>query len=92
MTRAVALVHRNTHAPDSIAQRVQRLTCEARRLANEHVEMLIARMTEVAQTAAEISEGGEAYPPGVRDLARRAAEDCRARVLTLEALAKRNGR
>jgi hypothetical protein len=91
MTRSLALVH-TTLAQDSIAQRVQRLTCEARKLANEHVEMLIARMSAVAQTAVEIAEGGDAYPPGVRDLARRTAEDCRARALTLETLAQRRDR
>jgi hypothetical protein len=61
MARALALVQANTDAQDSLAQRVQRLSCEARQLANEHVEMLIACMTTMAQTAAEISEGGDAY-------------------------------
>ena len=92
MTRSLALVHNDARPEDSIAQRVQRLTCEARRLANDHVELLIARMNAMAQTAEEIAEGGEAYPPGVRDLARRAAEDCLARAQTLEALATRSGR
>jgi hypothetical protein len=92
MTRSLALVHNATVAQDSIAQRIQRLRCEARQLANEHVEMLIVRMTAVAQTAAEIAEGGEAYPAGVRDLARRTAEDCHARAQTLEVLARRSGR
>jgi hypothetical protein len=89
MTRSLALVHTNAHAEESIAPRVQRLIGEARQLANEHVEMLIARIAEVAQMAGEIAEGGEAYPPGIRDLARRAAEDCRARAQTFEVLAKR---
>jgi hypothetical protein len=90
MARSLALVHSKAQAEDSIAQRVQRLTCEARHLANEHVEMLIARMVAVAQTAGEIAEGGDAYPPGVRDLARRSAEDYAARAQTLEVLAKRS--
>ena len=36
-----------------------------------------------------IAEGGEAYPAGVRDLARRFAEDAEARVQTLGALTSR---
>ena len=50
-----------------------------------------AGMAAVALTAMEIADGGEAYPPGVRDLARRTAEDCRARALTLGMLSKRAG-
>jgi hypothetical protein len=92
MTRSLTLVHSTTAAQDPIAQRVRRLSCEARQLASEHVETLIARTAAVAQTAAEIAEGGEAYPPGVRDLARRTAEDCQARAQTLEALLKRRDR
>jgi hypothetical protein len=89
MARSLALVHSATPAQDTIAQRVQRLRCEARQLAGEHVELLVARMAAVELTAAEIAEGGDAYPPGVRDLARRTAEDCRARAMTLELLSKR---
>jgi hypothetical protein len=39
--------------------------------------------------AAEIAEGGEAYPPGVRELASRLVEDIEARVQTLEAIVSR---
>jgi hypothetical protein len=90
MTRSLALAHSTTAVQDSIAQRVQRLSCEARQLAYDHVEILIARMAAVAQTAAEVAEGGDAYPPGVRDLARRMAEDCQARAQTIETLLKRS--
>jgi hypothetical protein len=95
MSRSLAVALSDTDAPpaqESLARRVQRLSCEARQLANEHVELLIARMALVAQTAAEIADGGDAYPPGVRDLARRTADDHRARALTLETLARRRDR
>ena len=39
--------------------------------------------------SAEIAGGGDAYPVGVRDLARRMAEDCEMKVQTLEAIAAR---
>ena len=92
MARSLALVHSTQAAQETIAQRVQRLNCEARQLANEHVDILIDQILKAAQTATEVAEGGEAYPPGVRDLARRTAEDCRARALTLESLMKRSDR
>ena len=40
--------------------------------------------------ADEIANGGEAYPAGVRDLARRFAEDTEARVQTLATIAGRS--
>jgi hypothetical protein len=89
MSRSLALVHSSPAAQDTLAKRVQSLRREARQLANEHIDLLIAQMAAMAETAAEIAEGGDAYPPGVRDLARRAAEDCQARAQTLGMIAKR---
>jgi len=50
---------------------------------------LSAAIVDVETLAAEIADGGDAYPPGVRDLARRLVEDCEARVQTLEAIVAR---
>ena len=50
---------------------------------------LQAALISVESMAADIAEGGDAYPPGVRDIARRLSEDCEARVQTLEAITKR---
>lgn len=74
---------------ETVAERVRRLQAEARQLAKDHVGALIAAMVEAEKMAAEIAAGGEAYPAGVRDLARRFAEDAEARVQTLEALSGR---
>ena len=74
---------------ETVAQRVQRLQTEARQLAKDHVRSLSAAMVELEQLAAEIAEGGEAYAPGIRDIARRLAEDLDARVQTLDAIAAR---
>jgi hypothetical protein len=89
MTRSFAVARGATAAQHSIAERVRRLSREARLLANDHVEILLARMAALTQTAAEIADGGEAYPPGVRDLARRTAEACQVRAQTLQTLAGR---
>ena len=74
---------------ETVAQRVRRLQHEAKQLAKDHIKALGAAIVDVETLAAEIAEGGEAYPPGVRDLARRLVEDCEARVQTLEAIVAR---
>jgi hypothetical protein len=65
------------------------LQLEAKTLAKDHIRALSTAMVEVETIAAEIAEGGDAYPPGVRDIARRLVEDCEARVQTLEAIVAR---
>ena len=75
---------------ETVAERVRRLQAEARQLAKDHVRALSEAMISAEKLAAEIAEGGDAYPPGVRDLARRFVEDCEARVQTLEAISARN--
>ena len=80
---------KTTTKTETVAERVRRLQGEAKQLAKDHVRSLSAAMINVEQMAAEIAEGGEAYPPGIRDLARRLVEDCEARVQTLEAIVSR---
>lgn len=75
---------------ETVAQRVRRLQNEARTLARDHVHSLTAMLVEVEQLAGEIAEGGDVYPPGVRDLARRLVEDCEQRAQTLEAIISRH--
>ena len=74
---------------ETVAQRVQRLQAEARQLAKDHVKSLTAAMVSLEEMAAEIAEGGDAYAPGIRDIARRLAEDLDARVQTLDAISAR---
>lgn len=79
----------NVPKAESVAQRVKRLQAEAKQLAKDHIKALTAQIVAVEEMAAEIAEGGEAYPPGVRDLARRLVEDMDSRVQTLEAIVAR---
>ena len=75
--------------PETVAQRVRRLQAEARALAKDHVAAFGAAMVDLSLMARDVSEGGEAYAPGIRDLARRLAEELDARVHTVQAIAAR---
>lgn len=78
-----------TKSTTDLSERIRRLQAEAKSLAREHVHALERALIEVERLSAEIAEGGEAYPAGVRELARRMAEDCESKVQTLEAIAAR---
>jgi len=82
--REVALAPR-----ESVSERVRRLQAEAKGLAREHVAALDEAILKVEQLAFEIADGGEAYPAGVRDLARRLAQDCDTKLMTIRAIAGR---
>lgn len=73
----------------ALAERVRRLQAEAEQLAREHIDMFTASLVQTEQIAQEIALGGEAYPAGVRDLARQLAEDSHAKAQTLEAILAR---
>jgi hypothetical protein len=75
--------------PESPADRIRRLQLEAKGLAREHIEMLAAALTEVSRLSSEISEGGDLYPVGVRELSRRLIEDASNSALTLTAIIDR---
>lgn len=58
-------------ARPSAAARLQALTRQARDLALEHVEELEEAMARVARLAAEVADGGSAYPVGIRAICER---------------------
>ena len=92
MSPSLSVVANNDLAPakpETVAERVRKLQAEAKQLAKDHIHALTSAINEAERLAAEIAEGGDAYPAGVRDLARRFAEDAEARVQTLEAITAR---
>lgn len=74
---------------ETLSERIRRLQAEAKDLAREHIHALESALDEVERIAAEIANGGEAYPPGVRDIAMRLAEESHLKAQSLEALAAR---
>lgn len=88
MSTSLSVVALNEQ-PEPVARRVQRLQAEARQLARDHIGAFAAALAQAQDLAGEIAEGGEAYPAGIRDLARRFAQDAEGRIQTLATL---NGR
>jgi len=74
---------------ESMGDKIKRLQAEARALAREQVNALEAKLEEAAALAAEIAAGGEAYPVGARELARKLAEDTPRAIQTFEAILHR---
>ena len=60
---------------ETSAQRIHRLQQEARALAHEQLGAFARDLDQMAHRAAEIADGGEAYPVGARELASRIADD-----------------
>ena len=89
VTNHLPAVADTAEASGGLAARIQQLQAEARGLARAHIDALTASLAEAGRIADEIARGGEAYPPGVRDLARRLCEDNFARAQTLEAISAR---
>ncbi len=73
-------------APETPSERIRRLQAEAQVLARQQIERLNEAMTALARQADEIAEGGEAYPVGARELARRLVDEVGQRAHTLQAI------
>jgi hypothetical protein len=68
------------------AARIRRLQTEAHTLAREQVERLNGAMLALAHLAEEIADGGDAYPVGAREIARRLIDEVGQRAQTLQAI------
>lgn len=75
----------------SVSERIRRLQNEGRSLVCEHVRALETALGEVERLSKEIAGGGELYPPGVREIARRLTEDAETKAQALEAIMARAG-
>jgi hypothetical protein len=95
MSASLAIVANNPapepRAEEPLAGRIKRLQAEARSMAREHIAMLEEALHGMIRTAAEIADGGEAYPVGAREMARQLVTDTEARLLSLEVLMSRTG-
>ncbi len=88
----IAVAHTAPAAAPSVetgAQRVRHLQEEARALAREQIDLLIADVSDIAGRAAEIAESGDAYPVGVRELASRMADDLAIKAKSITSIMER---
>ncbi len=75
---------------DAATWRMRQLQFEARALGREQLETLARDLSSLASRAAEIANGGEAYPVGARELASRLADDLSPKAQLLLSLARRD--
>ncbi|MHB8528657.1 MAG: hypothetical protein ACYC8V_03985 [Caulobacteraceae bacterium] len=75
----------------SLGERIRRLQAEAQDLARGQIGTLCAALSDVGRLAAEICEGGEAYPVGARELCRRLTEEAAFQARTLSVIMDRSG-
>ncbi len=80
----------HARASETLGQSVRRLQMEVHRLAMEEVELFAHDLDAMAIRAAEIAEGGEAYPVGIRELASRLAADLPQKALGITAILDRS--
>lgn len=71
---------------ETIAERMERLRRDAEAVAGEHTDLLIQALADAEDLAEQVSKGGEAYSVGVREIARRSAQDLHAMVQNLRAI------
>lgn len=71
------------------AQRVQALMAQAKGIARHHVLDMRAKVEAGVNVAREIENGGDAYPAGIREVARKVADDGESLIGTLDALLAR---
>ena len=86
---AAGNVHELGRQVETGVQRVRRMQHEAHVLAHEQIEILTRDLVALAERAAEIAEGGEAYPIGVRELCTRVAEELTSQAQTMQAILER---
>lgn len=69
--------------------RARLLLDEARLAAQEHLDEVTSAITTAQERLRQVAEGGDAFGPGLRDLARRMAIELDMKSRTLRALAER---
>lgn len=90
LVEAESAVYEMMRTPETTADRVKRLQIEARALAVEQVEALEKILFQAAEMAREISEGGDAYPVGAREIASRLVSDLPAKAETIRTIVARS--
>jgi hypothetical protein len=73
----------------NLAQRMEQLRLDAARIASDHVGAMMEALEEAAELAEQVAAGGEPYPVGVREIARRTHQELAPVLLTLRSIKER---
>lgn len=90
MGARLTVVHGPRAVEESAAVRIQRLQMEAHTLAREQIEVLETAILDLVAQAEAVASGGDAYPVGARELARRLTLELPAKADTLKILLARD--
>lgn len=85
----VAQVHQLATRSETVAAHVQRLQAEARSLAQSNVNDVMANAHDLRGWLKEIEAGGEVYPAGVRQEARRLGAEITCSLQSMAAILER---
>ncbi|MEM9965487.1 MAG: hypothetical protein AAGC58_09085 [Asticcacaulis sp.] len=90
MPNVQSLVEATTIARENRTERVHRLQEEARSLAREQIAELEVLIDATARMAFEISDGGDAYSVGAREVCRRLADELPRTLQTLQMVSRKS--
>lgn len=76
---------------ESPSDKIRRLRAEIKAAANDEIEELDDAIDHLCQIALSIADGGEAFPPGVRELCRTLAEEVAAQGKSVAVIMQRAG-
>ena len=85
----MAVVALQMSSEESHAERVRRLKAEAQDYARRHARDLVLALGEIESYVADVLDGGEAYPVGVREAARQLAPELAAARLNIASILDR---
>ncbi|MFN3228793.1 MAG: hypothetical protein ACK41P_02950 [Asticcacaulis sp.] len=87
--RCDVVLEMGTSNPASLGDRVRQLQHEARSLALQQVTDLEQSLLSLCHQSKDIAEGGDAYPVGARELARKLAADLPPVIQSLQVILRR---
>ena len=84
-----ATVHKLEPANESFSDKIRRLQEEAQGYALSHARAFEHAIVDLEMLAAEITDGGDAYPVGVREAARRLGKELAGARLNVQSILDR---
>ncbi len=73
------------------AEKIRRLRAEIKEAASDELEELDGAIEDLCKIAASIADGGEAFPPGVREICRALAEEVSSQAKSIDIILQRSG-